>query len=326
MTLLNMAGAINQALLEAMSEDERVIILGEDVGQDAGVFRITEGLHAKFGDNRVIDTPLAESGIVGASIGMALYGLHPVCEIQFSGFEYYAYHQIEGHVARFRNRTRGRYSLPMVMRIPCGGGIRALEHHSESREAIYAHTPGLKLVIPSGPRNARALLHAAIKDPDPVIYYEPKALYRAFKEEVPEKPELLPLGKAQVVQEGSAITLISYGATLRAAREAAEILEDEDGVSPEIIDLLSIAPLDTDTIITSVQKTGRAIVIHEGPRTCGIGAEITARINEHALLALQAPVRRVTGYDLPTPYFTSERFYLPDVEKIVSAAREVLSF
>jgi pyruvate dehydrogenase E1 component beta subunit len=326
MTAMNMATAINKALFEAMSEDENVIVLGEDVGKDAGVFRVTEGLYAKFGDDRVIDTPLAESGIVGASIGMAIYGLRPVCEIQFSGFEYYAYHQLEGHAARFRNRTLGRYTVPIVLRAPYGGGIRALEHHSESREAIYAHTPGLKVVIPSGPRNARALLHAAIRDPDPVIYYEPKALYRAFKEEVPDELELLPIGKAQVIQEGSEITLISYGASLRAVREAAEILGDEDGASAEIIDLLSVAPIDTDTIINSVKKTGKAIVIHEGPRTCGIGAEVVARINEHALLSLEAPVRRITGYDIPIPYFTSEKFYLPDAEKIVQAAREILSF
>lgn len=326
MTLLNMAAAINKALFEAMSQDERVIVLGEDVGKDEGVFRVTEGLYAKFGDSRVIDTPLAESGIVGTSIGMAIYGLRPVCEIQFSGFDYYAYHQLESHAARFRNRTRGRYSLPMVMRVPYGGGVRALEHHSESREAIYAHTPGLKVVIPSGPRNARSLLHAAIQDPDPVVYYEPKALYRAFKENVPDQIESLPLGKAQVVQEGAAITLISYGASLRAVREAAEILEDEDSVRPEIIDLLSITPLDTDTIITSIEKTGRAVVVHEGPRTCGVGAEVVARINEHALLSLEAPVKRITGYDIPMPYFSCEKFYLPDPDKIVLAAREVLNF
>src|SRR5271155_129261 len=221
---MNMAKAINLALHEVMAKDERVVILGEDIGVDEGVFRITEGLHAKYGDRRVIDTPLAESAIVGTAIGMAIYGLRPVCEIQFSGFDYYNFHQLESHAARFRNRTRGRITVPMVMRAPYGGGIRALEHHSESREALYAHTPGLKVVIPSGPRNARALLHAAIQDPDPVIYYEPKAVYRLFKENVPDEIETMPIGKAQVVISGKDITVISYGASLRAAWEACEIL------------------------------------------------------------------------------------------------------
>lgn len=321
-----MAKAINKALYEAMEMDESVVVLGEDVGPDEGVFRITEGLHAKFGDKRVIDTPLAESGIVGTSIGMALYGLKPVAEIQFSGFDYYAYQQLESHAARFRNRTRGRLSVPMVMRAPSGGGIRALEHHSESREAIYCHTPGLKVVMPSGPRNARALLHAAIQDPDPVIYYEPKALYRLFKEEVPDKVELMEIGKAQVAKVGKDITLISYGASMRATLEAAEILEEEDNIEAEVIDLLSLVPLDTETIIKSVAKTGRAIVIHEGPRSCSIAAEVVSRINEHVLLYLEAPVRRVTGFDVPIPFFSKEKAYLPDAERIVTATRETLNF
>lgn len=326
MAEMNMAKAINQALHEAMERDSRVVVLGEDIGKDEGVFRITEGLLARFGEGRVIDTPLAESGIIGTSIGMAIYGLKPVAEIQFSGFDYYAYHQLESHAARFRNRTRGRVTVPMVMRAPYGGGIRALEHHSESREAVYAHTPGLKIVIPSGPRNARALLHAAIQDPDPVVYYEPKACYRLFKEDVPDQVETLPIGQAQVVRKGSDITLISYGASLRATLEAAEELADEDGIKPEVIDLLSICPLDTATIVESAKKTGRVVVVHEGPRTCGIAAEVIARINEHVLLYLEAPVRRVTGYDVPIPYFSKEKAYLPDAEKIARAARETLSF
>lgn len=321
-----MAKAINLALHEAMERDNRVVVLGEDIGPDEGVFRITEGLWKKYGEKRVIDTPLAESGIVGTAIGMALYGLKPIAEIQFSGFEYYAYHQIEMHAGRYRNRTRGKLTVPMVMRCPSGGGIRAIEHHSESREAIYAHSPGLKVVMPSGPRSARALLHAAIQDPDPVVYYEPKALYRLFKEEVPEAVETLPIGRAQVIQEGKEITLISYGATVRAMIDAAEILEEEDGVKPEMIDLLSIAPLDTETILNSVRKTGRCVVIHEGPRTCGIGSEVIARINEGALMYLEAPIKRVTGYDIPIPYFAREKAYLPDGDKVVAAAREVLSF
>ncbi|OPZ82578.1 MAG: Pyruvate dehydrogenase E1 component subunit beta [bacterium ADurb.Bin425] len=212
------------------------------------------------------------------------------------------------------------------MRAPYGGGIRALEHHSESREAIYAHTPGLKVVIPSGPRNARALLHSAIQDPDPVIYYEPKAIYRLFKEEVPDKMETLPIGQSQIVKEGKDITLISYGASLRATMEAAEMLEDEDGVKAEVIDLLTIAPLDATLIIESIKKTGRAVIVHEGPRTCGLGAEVVARVNEAALLYLEAPIKRVTGFDTPIPYFSKERFYLPDPERVLSACRETLSF
>lgn len=326
MAEINMAKAINLALHEAMEHDDRVLVMGEDVGPDEGVFRITEGLHAKYGDNRVIDTPLAESGIIGTAIGMAIYGMRPVCEIQFSGFAYYGYHQLEAHAARFRNRTRGRHSVPMVMRAPYGAGIRALEHHSESREAIYAHTPGLKVVIPSGPRNARALLHSAIQDPDAVIYHEPKALYRLFREEVPEKMETLPIGQAQVVKEGKDITLVSFGASLRAALEAVEELEDDENIKVEVIDLLTVSPMDHKTITESVRKTGRAIVVHEGPRNCGIGAEVIARINEHALMYLEAPVKRVTGFDVPTPYFSKERYYIPDTDRIKFGVKEVLNF
>lgn len=326
MAEMNMAKAINLALHEAMQRDDRVVVMGEDVGPDEGVFRITEGLHTKFGDKRVIDTPLAESGIIGTAIGMAIYGMRPVAEIQFSGFDYYAFHQLEMHAGRFRNRTRGRINVPMVMRAPSGGGIRAIEHHSESREAIYAHSPGLKVVMPSGPRVARALLHAAIQDDDAVIYYEPKALYRLFKEEVPDQIETLQIGRAQVARPGSDITIVSYGASMRAALEAAEMLDEEDGVKAEVIDLLSICPLDTDTVVESVAKTGRAVVVHEGPRTCGMAAEIIARINEKVLLNLEAPVIRVTGYDLPIPYFARERAYLPDADKVVRAARQTLNF
>ena len=321
---MNMAKAINLALHEAMARDERVVILGEDVGQDEGVFRITEGLHAKYGDKRVIDTPLAESAIVGAAIGMAIYGLRPICEIQFAGFDTYNYHQLDSHAARFRNRTRARLTVPMVLRAPCGGGIRAPEHHSESREAMYAHTPGLKLVMPSGPRNARALLHSAIADPDPVIYYEPKAIYRLFKEEVPEAIETIPLGQARIVREGKDISIISYGASLQAAIEAGERMDKEDKINCEIIDLLSLTPLDTDTIINSVKKTGRAVIVHEGPRTCGIAAEVSAQINENALLYLEAPIKRVTGYDIPMPYFSKEQYYLPDAGKVVMACQTIL--
>jgi len=326
MASLNMVKALNLALREALEGDENVVLLGEDIGQDEGVFRVTEGLLAGFGPKRVIDTPLAEAGIVGCAVGMCLYGLRPVCEIQFSGFDYQAYHQIEGHVSRYRNRSRGRYSMPLVIRMPSGGGIRAIEHHSESREVIYAHTPGLKMVVCSGPRNARALLAAAIADPDPVIFFEPKAVYRAFKEEVPDAPETLPIGQAQVVRSGNNLTLISYGAMMRPTLEAADDLADRDGVSVEVIDLLTVSPLDTETLTTSVSKTGRAVVVHEAPRTCGVGAEVVARIVEHSLEFLQAPIRRVTGYDVHFPYFARERAYLPNAERIAHAAREVLAF
>lgn len=321
-----MAKALNLALYEAMDRDERVVVMGEDVGLDEGVFRITEGLIHKFGDKRVIDTPLAESSIVGTAIGMAIYGLRPVAEMQFDGFAYYAFHQLESHASRFRNRTRGRITVPMVMRAPYGGGIRALEHHSESREAFYAHTPGLKVVIPSGPRNARALLHSSIQDPDPVIFHEPKALYRLFREEVPDKMETLPIGQAQVAREGEDLTIVSFGASLRASLEAAEILAEDDEIHVEVIDLLTVAPMDTKTIIKSVKKTGRAVVVHEAPRTCGIGAEVIARINEHALMYLEAPIKRVTGWDTPIPYFSKERYYIPDPDRIIKAVKETVEF
>ncbi|HRX83715.1 MAG TPA: alpha-ketoacid dehydrogenase subunit beta [Phycisphaerae bacterium] len=326
MAMLTMVKALNLALSEALREDADVVLLGEDIGQDGGVFRVTEGLLEEFGHDRVIDTPVAEAAIAGAAVGMALYGLRPVAEMQFSGFAYQAFHQVEGHVSRFRNRTRGRYSLPMVIRMPYGAGIRAIEHHSESREAYYAHTPGLKVVIPSTPRTARALLRAAIFDPDPVIFYEPKAVYRAMREEVPDEPEALPIGKARIVREGSDITFVAYGAMVRAAEEAADDLADLDGVSAEVIDLLSIAPMDTATILNSVEKTGRLVVIHEAPRRCGVGAEVSARVAESGIEHLCAPIRRVTAYDVLFPYFARERAHLPSSDRIVGAAREVLAF
>lgn len=257
---------------------------------------------------------------------MALYGLKPVAEMQFSGFFYQAFHQVEQHVSRFRNRTRGRFGLGMVIRMPYGGGIRAVEHHSESREAYYAHTPGLQMVIPSTPRNARALLLASIDSPDPVIFFEPKQVYRSFKEEVPDEPERLTIGTAQVVQAGTDITLISYGAMMRPTLEAAESL-GEDGVSVEVVDLLTVSPMDTKTITDSVSKTGRLVIVHEGPRNCGIGAEVSARIAESsALMHLEAPIRRITGYDVQFPYFARERAFLPNADRIVHASREVLGF
>jgi pyruvate dehydrogenase E1 component beta subunit len=326
MAKLNMVKALNLALLQEMERDDDVLVIGEDVGVDGGVFRVTEDLHRKFGSKRVIDSPLAEAAIVGASVGMALYGLKPVCEIQFSGFAFQCFHQIENHAARYRMRTQGRFHVQMVMRMPYGGGVRALEHHSESEEQFYAHIPGLKMVVPSGPRNARALLVAAIRDPDPVVFFEAKALYHAAKEDVPDDIEAMEIGRAQVVRQGGDLTLISYGAMLRVAREAAETLYEEDGVECDVIDLLTISPLDRETIVASVARTGRAVIVHEAPKSFGPGAEIAASLMEGAFLSLQAPVRRVTAHDVPFPGFARERANVPDVARVVTAARETLAF
>ncbi len=322
MAKMTMVQALNLALQQEMKKDDSVIILGEDVGLDGGVFRVTDGLIDTFGDQRVLDTPLAESAIAGMSVGMSLYGLKPICEIQFSGFSYQNFHQIENHAARMRWRSQGRFNVPMVMRAPYGGGVRALEHHSESREAYWAHTPGLKMVIPSGPRNARALLVSAIRDPDPVIFYEAKALYRAFREEVPEEEETLPIGKSQIVRKGSDLTLISYGAMMRPTLEAAHILQEENGFEAEVIDLLTLSPLDDELLVQSVQKNGRAVVIHEAPRSYGPGAEIISRLMEKVFFYLQAPIERVTGYDIIIPLFSREQDYIPDVKRILAAARK----
>ena len=322
MAKMTMVQALNLALHQEMEKDDRVIVLGEDVGRDGGVFRVTEGLIDKFGEKRSVDTPLAESGIIGMSIGMAVYGLRPVCEIQFSGFTYQGFHQIESHAARLRWRSQGRFHVPMVLRAPYGGGVRALEHHSESREAYYAHTPGLKMVIPSGPRNARALLVSAIRDPDPVIFYEAKALYRAFREEVPEEEETLPIGKSQIVREGKDITMISYGAMMRPTLEAAALLQEKDGIEAEVMDLLTISPLDDELFVRSVKKTGRAVVVHEAHSSFGPGAEVVSRIMEKAFYYLEAPIARVTGYDVIIPLFSRENAYLPNAGRIMRAVRK----
>jgi pyruvate dehydrogenase E1 component beta subunit len=326
MPKMNMVQAINMALRQEMEKDDRVILLGEDIGTDGGVFRVTEGLSEKFGPQRVMDTPLAESAIAGLSIGLAIYGLRPVCEMQFSGFSYFAFHQMEAHASRMRTRSQGLHGIPMVLRAPYGGGVRALEHHSESREIYWAHTPGLKMVIPSSPRNARSLLISAIRDPDPVIFYEPKAVYRAFREEVPEDEEVFPIGRSRIALEGGDITLISYGASLRSTLEAASELNEKDGIKCEIIDLLSISPLDDQLFIESVKKTGRAVVVHEAHRAFGAGAEVVARIVEKALLYLEAPVKRVTGFDIVIPYYQREQDYLPNVLRIKKAVHETLAF
>jgi pyruvate dehydrogenase E1 component beta subunit len=259
------------------------------------------------------------------SIGMALYGLKPVCEIQFSGFSYLNFHQIESHASRLRWRSQGRFHVPMVLRTPYGGGVRALEHHSESREAFWAHMPGLKMVIPSGPRNARALLVSAIRDPDPVIFYEAKALYRAFREEVPEEEETLPIGQSQIVREGKDVTLISYGAMMRPTLAAAQELEDQSGIQAEVIDLLTISPLDDDRFVESVRKTGRAAVIHEAPTSFGPGAEIVSRIMEKAFYYLEAPISRITGFDIIIPLFSREKSYIPSAQRIVRSVHNMLN-
>jgi pyruvate dehydrogenase E1 component beta subunit len=323
---LNMVKALNLALLQEMERDEDVLVIGEDVGVDGGVFRVTEDLHRKFGSKRVIDSPLAEAAIVGAAIGMALYGLKPVCEIQFSGFAFQCFHQFENHAARYRQRSQGRFHCQMVVRMPYGGGVRALEHHTESEEQFYAHIPGLKLVIPSGPRSARALLVSAIRDPDPVIFFEAKALYHAAREDVPDEIETFPIGRARVDREGRDLTIIAWGAMLRVAREAAEALHDQDGVEVEVMDLLTISPLDRETIVGSVQKTGRAVIVHEAPRSFGPGAEIAASIMEGAFLSLEAPIRRVAAHDVPYVGFAREKANVPDVARVLAAARETLKF
>jgi pyruvate dehydrogenase E1 component beta subunit len=324
MAKMTMVQALNLALKQEMERDDRVIVLGEDVGRDGGVFRVTEGLVDQFGEQRVLDTPLAEAGIVGMSIGMAAFGLRPVCEMQFSGFSYQAFHQTENHASRLRWRSQGRFSVPMVLRMPYSGGVRALEHHSESREVYYAHTPGLKMVIPSGPRNARALLVSAIRDPDPVVFYESKALYRAFREEVPEEEETFPIGKSQIVREGSDITLVSYGSMMRPTLEAAEILKEKDTVEAEVVDLLTLSPLDDSLFTESVRKTGRAVIIHEAPRSFGPGAEIVAKLVDKSFYYLEAPIARVAGFDVVIPLFSRESHYIPGAQRIVRAARNVI--
>ena len=323
MAELNLAQALNAALDTALAEDERVVLLGEDIGRTGGVFRVTDGLREKHGAHRVFDTPVAESGIVGAAFGMAIAGLRPVAEIQFLGFSYPAYDQIINHVARIRNRTNHRHSAPLVIRIPYGGGIGAAEHHSESTEAIYAHIPGIKVVVPSTPREAHGLLLAAVDDPDPVIFLEPIRLYRAVREEVPADRQTIEIGPVRVEREGEDLTLLAWGAMMKETRAAASVLEEED-VSVEVLDIRTLAPLDRQGIVRSVSKTGRAVIVHEAPLTGGFGAELSATINERALFSLLAPVQRVTGWDTVFPLKRSEDLYLPSVERIVSAAHRTL--
>jgi pyruvate dehydrogenase E1 component beta subunit len=320
-----MVEAINLALREELERDSRVVIFGEDVGKEGGVFRVTDGLQQKFGEDRVVDTPLAELGIVAVAFGMAVYGIRPVAEIQFEGFLYPCLDQINNHIGRIRNRSRGRFTCPLVIRVPYGGGIHAPEHHSDSPEAILAHIPGIKVVIPATPYEAKGLVLSSIRDPDPVIFMEPKRIYRAIREEVPEGDYTIPLGKARLVQEGKDVTVVVWGAMVREALNAAEQLKG-DKIDLEIIDLRTISPIDVETIITSIRKTGRGVIVHEAPKTCGLGAEIIALINEKALLSLQAPIERVTGFDIPVPLMKTEQYYLPNPKRIVVAVKKVMSF
>ncbi len=321
---LTLVQAVRDGLATEMRTDDDVLVMGEDVGRNGGVFRATEGLYDEFGEDRVIDTPLAESGIVGTAIGMAAYGLKPVPEIQFSGFMYPAFDQIVSHMGRLRTRSRGRFTCPMVLRAPYGGGIRAPEHHSESKEAFYVHEPGLKVVIPSTPHDTKGLLTSAIRDPDPVVFLEPKLIYRAFREEVPDESYEVPLGEAAVRREGSDVSAFTWGAMTRPTMEAAENLEDE--ISVEVVDLRTLSPLDEEAIIDSFKKTGRAAVVHEAPKTAGLGAEIAATIQEEALVYQEAPVKRITGFDTPFPLYALEDYYLPEPTRIEEGIREAVEF
>ena len=323
MSEMNMAQALNDALDTALAADERVVVLGEDVGRTGGVFRVTDGLQERYGATRVIDTPVAESGIVGAAFGMAVAGLRPVAEIQFLGFAYPAVDQIISHVGRIRNRSNHRFTAPLVVRIPFGGGIGAAEHHSESSEVIFAHTPGIKVVVPATPADAKGLLLSAIADPDPVVFLEPIRVYRAIKEEVPAGYHTVPIGEAKVVREGGDVSLVSYGALLRDAGRAADVLADE-GVSAEVIDLRTLSPLDHEAVITSARKTGRVVVAVESHRTASIASEVTALVQEAALYSLLAPIERVTGWDTVVPLKRTEHHYIPGADRIVAAARRAL--
>jgi pyruvate dehydrogenase E1 component beta subunit len=320
---ITLVEAVTQALAYELAQDENVLVFGEDVGKNGGVFRATQGLQARFGENRVFDTPLAESMIAGLAIGMSLQGLKPVAEFQFMGFIYPAMNQIITHAARMRNRTRGRLHCPLVFRAPFGGGIRAPEHHSESTEALFSHIPGLQVVVPSSPKRAYGLLLAAIRNPDPVIFLEPKRIYRLVKQPVEDNGEALPLGKCFRLKEGSDLTLVSWGASIHESLQAAEQLAEE-GISCEVIDVATLKPLDIDTIINSVVKTGRCVIVHEAAKTCGLGAEISALLMENVLSDLLAPVQRVTGYDTIMPYFQLEKHYIPSVSRIKDAVMSIM--
>jgi len=322
---LTLVQAVRDGLYGEMERDDDVIVMGEDVGENGGVFRATQGLIEEFGSDRVVDTPLAESGIVGTAVGMAAYGMRPVPEIQFLGFIYPAFDQIVSHAARLRTRSRGRFTCPMVIRAPYGGGIRAPEHHSESTEAFFAHQPGLKVVIPSTPYDTKGLLAASIRDPDPVIFLEPKLIYRAFRDDVPEGTYTVELGEAATRREGSDVSVFTWGAMTRPTMEAAEELAEE-GIDCEVVDLRTLSPLDEETIKESFTETGRAVVVHEAPKSGGLAGEIIATIQEDVLLHQEAPIKRVTGFDVPFPLYALEDYYLPEAARIKDGIRETVEF
>ncbi|MFN5703340.1 MAG: alpha-ketoacid dehydrogenase subunit beta [Gammaproteobacteria bacterium] len=324
MAAITLIEALTQAMAYEMRRDPSVLVLGEDVGINGGVFRATSGLIQEFGPERILDTPLDETTIAGLTVGLAAQGMKPIAEAQFDGFMYPMVDHIICHAARLRYRTRGRMSCPMVLRVPWGGGIRAPEHHSEANEAIFTNVPGLRVVMPSSPQRAYGLLLAAIRDPDPVIFFEPKRIYRQYKEEVPDDGEALPLDVCFVLRDGSDVTLVTWGSQVKETLEAADALA-KDGISAEVIDLATVKPLDFDTIHESVKKTGRCVIVHEAPRTAGFGAEIAAQLAEKAMYDLVAPVERVTVYDTHIPLFRLEMKYLPSVEKIVAAAKRTLA-
>ncbi|MFU8792723.1 MAG: alpha-ketoacid dehydrogenase subunit beta [Acholeplasmataceae bacterium] len=325
MAAKNLLEAINQALDQKLQDDPRVVVFGEDTGFEGGVFRVTAGLQKKYGEDRVFDTPIAEAAIVGSSIGMAINGLVPIAEIQFDGFVFPGYTEIVTHMARFRNRTRGRHGLPIVVRFPVGGGIRALEHHSESLETLLGHIPGLKVVIPSTPYDAKGLLISAIEDPDPVIFMEPKRIYRSGKQEVPEEMYRIPIGKAKVVKKGTDVTVVAWGAIVREVEKAMKLLEDQN-ISVELIDLRTINPIDEETILNSVKKTGRFVVVQEAVKTYGPGAELITLVNEKAFLHLEAAPARVTGFDITVPLARGEHFHFVTPERIRDQIKRVFEF
>ncbi|MFC6962263.1 alpha-ketoacid dehydrogenase subunit beta [Halocatena marina] len=323
---LTLVEAITDGLSTEMNRDESIIVLGEDVGVNGGVFRATDGLYEEFGGDRVVDTPLAESGIVGSAIGLALSGLKPIPEMQFMGFMYPAFDQLVSHAARIRSRSQGQYSCQMVVRAPYGGGIRAPEHHSESKEAFFVHEPGLKVVAPSTPADAKGLLTASIRDPDPVIFLEPKLIYRAFRQDVPTGAYKVPLGSASVRRTGSDVSVYTWGAMTQPALIAADHLSDEKGIETEVIDLRTLSPLDVETIVESFKKTGRAAIVHEAPKTAGLGAEISTIIQEEALVYQEAPIQRITGFDAPMPLHALEGYYLPQAVRIQEGILDAVEF
>jgi len=324
MTVLNMVKAVNRTLRDEMKRNDKIVLLGEDVGVNGGVFRATEGLYREFGPNRVIDTPLAESGIIGVSIGMALYGLKPVPEIQFLDFIYPGFDQIQSELAKFRYRSGGQFTVPVVIRTPYGGGIRGSHYHSQSTEAFFVHTPGLKVVIPATPYDTKGLLTAALRDPDPVMFLEPKKIYRTVRGDVPDDDYTVPIGKANVAREGEDVAIFAYGAMLHVAMEAAELAAAK-GINVEVVDLRTLMPFDIDSILNSVKKTGRVVILHEACKTCGFGAEIAAQIAERALLQLEAPIVRVAGFDVPFPYVLEDE-YMPNANRVLNAIEKVHNF